>query len=280
MPQKSKIEAYVFAFAQFISLLVFILILSIILFIVWQGIPRLNLDFIFKNPFDGMMKGGIFPAIVGSLLLITLSCTIAFPLGVFAGIYMAEYSEIRILRYITRIMTQNLAGIPSIVFGLFGLSIFVKWFGLGVSLLSGSLTLAILILPLIIKTTEESLKAVDPIYRLTSYSLGASKIRTIFVIVLPMAMPGIITSFILSIGRVAGETAAILFTVVAFYTPNVNYSLDSQVMALPYHIYVMATSGIDLNVSREIAFSTSLVLLLLIIILNTIAGSLRLRKKG
>lgn len=278
MTKKSKVEAAFFAFATSISFLVFFLIILIVVFIIWQGIPRLSLDFILQNPYDGMMKGGIFPAIIGTLLLIFSSCIIAFPLGVFAGIYMAEYSEIRILRYITRIMTQNLAGIPSIVFGLFGLSIFVKWFGFGVSLLSGCLTLAILILPLIIKTTEECLKAVDPIYRLTSYSLGASKIRTIFVIVLPMAFPGIITSFILSIGRVAGETAAILFTVVAFYTPNGEYSLDSQVMALPYHIYVMATSGIDLNVSREIAFSTSLVLLLLIFVLNGIAGLMRLRR--
>jgi phosphate transport system permease protein len=278
MSPKSKLEFIVFQFARLVSIFALSVVICIIFFIIWQGLPRFSLDFIFKNPYDGMTKGGIFPAIIGTFLLVVLSCSIAFPLGVFAGIYMNEYAENKILRYTTRLMTQNLAGIPSIVFGLFGLSLFVKWLNLGVSLLSGSLTLAILILPVIIKTTEESLKAVDPIYRLTSYSLGASKIRTIFFIVLPMAFPSILTAFILSIGRVAGETAAIIFTAVAFYAPNIKYSIDSQVMALPYHIYVMATSGIDLEVSREIAFSTSLVLLILILILNTIAGTLRLRK--
>ncbi len=268
--QKSKLQTqkWVFAIISAISIFVFLTSLLVIGFIFFHGIMKISWDFIFKFPEEGMMKGGIFPALVGTILLVIGSSILAFPIGILSGIYMNEFLKPGMLKSFIQMMTSNLAGIPSIVYGLFGLALFVSWCGFGVSLLSGCLTLAILVLPIIIRTTDESLKAVDDTYRFTAYSLGAGKIETIFRVILPMAFPSILTSLILSVGRIAGETAPIIFTVVAFYLPEMKLSLDSQVMALPYHLYVMSTSGVDLNASREIAFGTALVLIAMILFLN------------
>ncbi|MDD4653890.1 MAG: phosphate ABC transporter permease PstA, partial [Bacteroidales bacterium] len=176
-----------------------------------------------------------------------------------------------------RIMTNNLAGIPSIVFGLFGMSLFVNTLGFGDSIIAGSLTLGLLVLPLVIRTTEEALNAVPQTFRQASYALGATKVQTIRRVVLPMAFPNIMTGLILSVGRVSGETAPILFTVAAYFLPRLPRSLSDQVMALPYHLYVLATSGTDIEASRPMAYGTALVLILIVLIINVLAGLIRAR---
>ncbi len=274
--KKCSVEKIVFGFFGLITLVVVMVVLTILGFIIYRGIGIISWEFISSPPTNGMMEGGILPAILGTLVLITGTCLIAFPVGILSGIFMNEYAHENILKKAIGLMTNNLAGIPSIVFGLFGLAMFVNYFHLGVSILSGCLTLAILVVPVIIRTTEESLKQVEDSYRLASYALGASKFETVFRVVLPMAFPNIITGLILSIGRIAGETAPIIFTVAAYYLPAIILSPDSPVMALPYHLYVMATSGIDLNKSREIAFGTALVLMVIVLILNFSAGGLKL----
>jgi phosphate transport system permease protein len=232
-----------------------------------------------EPPKEGMLKGGIITPIIGTILLIFYSGLIAFPLGILSGIYMNEYlKDGKLKRFIT-LTTNNLAGVPSVVFGLFGLSVFVNTFGWGVSVISGAFTLALMILPIVIRTTEESLKQVEYTYRLASYALGATKWQTIWNIVLPAAIPNIITGLILSVGRVAGETAPIIFTAVAYFLPTIDFSIDKPVMALPYHLYVLSTSGIDLQASRDVAFGTALVLISMIFILNLLANFLRKRLK-
>ena len=223
---------------------VIVTILFIILaFIIIKGASVLNWDFITTPPTDGMKGGGIWPAIVGTFYLMVGSALFAFPLGIMSGIYMNEYaSHGKIVKFI-RMMTNNLAGIPSIVFGLFGMSLFVNFFGFGDSILAGSLTLGLLALPLVIRTTEEALKAIPNSFREGSLALGATKLQTIWHVILPMGMPNIITGLILALGRVSGETAPILFTCAAYFLPQLPESVFDQCMALPYHLYVLATSG-------------------------------------
>ena len=199
----------------------------------------------------------------------------AFPVGVISGIYLNEYAGNGKIVGFIRMMTNNLSAIPSIVFGLFGMSLFVNTLGFGDSIIAGSLTLGILVLPVVIRTTEEALKQIDDSYRLGSLALGASKLQTIFKVVLPMAMPNIITGLILSVGRVSGETAPILFTAAAYFLPKLPTSIFDQVMALPYHLYVLATSGTNLEASRSMAFGTALVLVLIVLILNLLANAMR-----
>jgi len=276
--QKQKLITQKIAFGIFAAISFSVLFLSVLVvgFILVHGIMKLSPEFLFSKPEEGMMKGGILPAIVGTLLLVIGSSLVAFPIGILSGIYMNEYASKNYIHSTIQMMTNNLAGIPSIVYGLFGLALFVNSFGFGMSLISGCLTLGILVLPLVIRTTEEALKSIDDSFRWTSYSLGATKFETVFGVILPMAFPSILTSLLLSIGRIAGETAPIIFTVAAYYLPEISFSLSAQVMALPYHLYVMSTSGIDLNASREIAFGTALVLMILVLLLNL---GLRLVKK-
>lgn len=273
---KNNIEKLVFQFFTGVTFCIILIILALLGFIIFRGASKLSWEFISSAPTNGMMDGGILPAILGTLVLILGSCLVAFPVGIFSGVYMNEYAKASPFKRFIGMMTSNLAGIPSVVFGLFGLSLFVNFFNFGVSILSGSLTLAIMIVPVIIRTTEESLKQIDDTYRLSSYALGASKFETVFKVILPMAFPNIVTGLILSIGRVAGETAPIIFTAAAYYLPEIVLSLNSPVMALPYHLYVMATSGIDLNKSREIAFGTALVLMFIVLLLNFAAGGVKL----
>lgn len=244
-------------------------------FIIYNGIGVINWEFLTSAPTEGMTSGGIFPAIVGTMYLIIGSMIFAFPLGVMSAIYTNEYAGNSWIVKFIRVMTNNLGSIPSIVFGLFGMALFVNTLGFGDSIIAGSLTLGLLVLPLIIRTTEEALKAVPDSYRTGSLALGATKLQTIRRVVLPAALPNITTGLILSIGRVSGETAPILFTVAAYFLPKLPESMYDQVMALPYHLYVIATSGTDIEASRPIAYGTALVLIVIVLFMNVLATVLR-----
>ncbi|MBP6611681.1 MAG: phosphate ABC transporter permease PstA, partial [Paludibacter sp.] len=212
---------------------------------------------------------------VGTFYLILGSSLFSFPIGIMSGIYMNEYAADSKVSTFIRIMTNNLSGVPSVVFGLFGMALFVNTMGFGDSILAGSLTLGLLSLPLVIRTTEESLKSIDNTFREASLALGATKLQTIQKVVMPMAFPNIITGLILSIGRVSGETAPILFTVAAYFLPQLPDSIFDQVMALPYHLYVISTSGTDIEASRGMAYGTAFVLITIILIVNILASVLR-----
>lgn len=263
---------FIFSAMGFFVIAILLVILS---FIIIRGIPAISWEFLTEMPKDGMTKGGIFPAIIGTLCLVGGSMLFAFPVGVMSGIYINEYAKSSWVKRFIQMMTNNLAGIPSIVFGLFGMALFVNRFGFGDSILAGSLTLGLLALPVVIRTTEEALKAVDDNFRIASLALGASKWQTTSRVVLPIAFPNIITGLILSIGRVSGETAPILFTVAAYFLPKLPSGIFDQVMALPYHLYVISTSGTDLKASREMAYGTALVLIIIVLIVNLLANWLR-----
>ena len=274
---KRKILAENIAFGLFriLSGVIVTILFIILAFIIIKGVGVLNWDFITTPPTDGMKGGGIWPAIVGTFYLMVGSAIVAFPLGIMSGIYMHEYAQSgRLVRFI-RMMTNNLAGIPSIVFGLFGMSLFVNFFGFGDSILAGSLTLGLLALPLVIRTTEEALKAIPDSFREGSLALGATKLQTIRKVILPMAMPNVITGLILALGRVSGETAPILFTCAAYFLPQLPHSVFDQCMALPYHLYVLATSGTDMEKQIPIAYGTALVLIIIILFVNLLANALR-----
>ena len=269
---KEKIAFWIF---RILSLGVLLILFWILEFIFVRGWHMLSWDFLTKMPEDGMTKGGIYPAIIGTLYLVAGSMIVAFPLGVMAGIYIHEYTLDSFFKRIIKLMTNNLAGIPSIVFGLFGMALFVNTMKFGDSIIAGSLTLGLLALPVVIRVTEEELIAIDDSFRHGSYALGATKLQTVRKVILPMAMPNIITGLILSIGRVSGETAPILFTVAAYFLPKLPTSLFDQVMALPYHLYVISTSGTKVAESRDMAYGTALVLVLFVLILNLLANALR-----
>lgn len=264
-----------FGLFRLLGVLIVGLLFWILGFILYNGIGVISWEFLTTGPKDGMTSGGIYPAIVGTLCLILGSMLLAFPLGVMSAIYTSEYAGNSWVVKVIRIMTNNLAGIPSIVFGLFGMSLFVNTMGFGDSIIAGSFTLGLLVLPLVIRTTEEALKAIPNSFRSASLALGASKLQTIRKVVLPMAFPNIITGLILSIGRVSGETAPILFTVAAYFLPKLPTSIFDQVMALPYHLYVVATSGTDIEASRPIAYGTVLVLIAIVLLMHLLAGALR-----
>jgi len=272
--KKTK-EQIAFAIFRILGIITLGVLIWILGFICFNGISVMNWDFIFSYPEEGMTSGGIFPAIVGTLYLVLGSIIIAFPLGVMSAIYTVEYAKNNWVTKLIRIMTNNLASIPSIVFGLFGMTLFVNTLAFGDSIIAGSLTLSLLILPVVIRTTEEALKAVPNTYRTGSMALGANKIQTIKRIILPTAFPNIITGLVLSIGRVSGETAPILFTVVAYFLPKLPSSIFDQVMALPYHLYVLATSGTDIEKSRPVAYGTALVLIIIVLLMNTVAGVIK-----
>ncbi len=268
-------ENIAFNIFRVFSAIVVLSLIAILSFIIYNGISVINWTFLTAMPEDGMTKGGIFPAIVGTLCLVAGSMIFAIPIGVFSGIYINEYTKDSFYKRFIKLMTNNLAGIPSIVFGLFGMSLFVNTLGFGDSIIAGSLTLGLMVLPVVIRTTEESLKSVDNSFRHGSLALGATKLQTIRRVVLPMAFPNIITGIILSVGRVSGETAPILFTVAAYFLPKLPSSIFDQVMALPYHLYVISTSGTNIEKSRPIAYGTALVLIGLVLIVNLLANALR-----
>lgn len=266
-----------------ISMLVVLVILSIILYdIVSKGIGVINWEFITSAPEQGMTAGGIWPAIVGTFYVTMITAIVAVPLGVFAAIYLNEYASQGKITRLIRMAIRNLAGVPSIVYGLFGLALFVNILGFGTSILSAGLTLGLMTLPVTITASEEALKAVPDSYRHGSLALGVSKWHSVWTNVLPYAIPGILTGTILGLARAAGETAPILFTGAAFFLPFLPKSLSSQFMALPYHLYIMATQHHDIAKVRPLAYGTALVLIILVLSMNMVAILIRswLRKKN
>lgn len=265
------------AFAA-LTLATFLVVAPIILiafYIVRQGLPAISLEFLFAIPREGMRAGGIFPALVGTLVLTFGTAISAIPLGIGAAIYLAEYAPDTLLTRGIRLAIINLAGIPSVVYGLFGLGLFVLFLQFGTSIIAGSLTLGLLTLPVVISTAEEAILTVPQSFRVVSVSLGGTKWQTIRYQVLPQAMPGIITGVILGLERAAGETAPILFTVAAFYLPQLPRSGFDQTMALPYHLYVISTQvpGMPL----QIQYGTALVLLVLVLSMTLVATIIRAR---
>jgi phosphate transport system permease protein len=257
--------------------LVVIPIILMIFYIFAKGISAINWEFLTAVPRNGMKEGGIMPAILGTLILTLGTALACIPLAIGAAIYLAEYSgENRLTRWV-RLAIVNLAGIPSIVYGLFGLGAFVRFFDIGTSNFARSLTLGIMTLPVIISTAEEAIRAVPQEFRIVSQSLGATRWQTIRHQVLPHAIPGIMTGIILGLSRAAGETAPILFTVAAFYLPDLPHSISDQTMALPYHLYVIATQVPGMPLS--IQYGTALVLLLLVLSLTLVATLIRTRMR-
>lgn len=250
-------------------------LLGVCAFLLHNGLPALSWDFLTQPPRRMMTEGGIWPCILGTAILSLGALALAFPLGVASAVYLHEYAGRNGFARFIRLGVNNLAGVPSVVFGLFGLSFFVTFCGFGVSILSGVLTLAVLTLPVIIGTAEEALRSVPDTYREASLALGAAKSQTIARVVLPCALPGMLTGAILGVARAAGETAAIMFTAAVFYTPKTPDSLFSAVMALPYHMYVLATAGTEIEKTRPLQYGTGLVLVLLVLGMNLAAVILR-----
>lgn len=238
---KGKSGIAIELFIKTIALLAVVPIFLILGYIIYKGVPAISWEFLTEVPKRGMRAGGIFPAIVGTIYLTLGTIAVSVPFGIFTGVYLVEYAKDNVLTRLINLTIINLAGIPSIIYGLFGMALFVIYFKLGVSILSGSLTLGIMCLPVIITATREALLAVPNSLREASLALGATKWETISKVVVPAALPGISTGVILSISRAAGETAPILFTAAAFYLPFLPQSIFDQVMALPYHLYVIST---------------------------------------
>ncbi|MFA9406399.1 MAG: phosphate ABC transporter permease PstA [Anaerolineales bacterium] len=253
-------------------------IVAIVIYIIYQGLPAISREFITGFPSDGMRSGGILPAIVGTVLLTLGTALFAIPIGVLAAIYLAEYAPDNRWTRSIRVAIINLAGIPSVVYGLFGLGIFVLFLQFGTSIIAGALTLAIMTIPVIISTTEEALRAVPNSFRVVSISLGGTKWQTIRRVVLPQAQPGIVTGIILGLERAAGETAPILFTAAAFFLPQLPCSIFDSTMALPYHLFVISTQVPGMPV--EIQYGTALVLLIFVLMMNIFATVIRSRARA
>jgi phosphate transport system permease protein len=275
--RRRVLQSFVFGFFRLSAGINGIALLVIVYFLVTKGWRAITWTFLTQPPMESMTKGGILPCIVGTICLSVGAILVAFPIGVASAIYLHEYARPgRVLRII-RLGINNLAGVPSVVFGLFGLAFFVVWLNFGVSILAGALTLGALTLPVIIGASEEALRSVPDTYREASLGLGATKWQTIYRVVLPAALPGILTGAILGISRAAGETAPIMFTAAVFFTPSLPTSIFDEIMALPYHIYVLATAGTEIEVTRPLQYGTALVLITLVLGLNLIAIIYRAR---
>ncbi len=261
------------------AILVILPVALVIVVIIKNGFSAISWEFLTQMPRAGMREGGILPAIIGTFYLVSGAVLFALPLGLAAAIYLSEYSKDTWINRVIRLSIINLAGVPSVVFGLFGLALFVGFMKFGTSIIAGSLTLGVMILPVIITSSREALESVPKSFREVSLSLGATKLQTIRHSVLPHALPGILTGAILGVGRAAGETAPILFTVAAFYLPRLPQSAFDQVMALPYHLYVISTQVP--NVATNVRYGTALVLLAIVMIMNILAVTIRshFRKK-
>jgi len=267
-----------FMLMRLIALLTVLPIIALIGYIILKGSPAINWQFLSAMPSDGMRAGGIMPAIVGTLYLTIGTAVFSVPLGVAAGIYIAEYAPDNRMTHVIRIAIINLAGIPSVVYGLFGLGLFVIFLKFGTSILAASLTLAIMTLPVIISTTEEALRGVPNSFRVVSTSLGATRWQTVWKITLPQATSGIVTGIILGLERAAGETAPILFTGATFFLPQLPKSVLDATMALPYHIFVISTQVPGMPVS--IQYGTVLVLLIFVLGMNIVATIIRARARA
>jgi phosphate transport system permease protein len=288
-----KIQGYAFSGLTLLASLVIVAMLGVIVWnILIHGYGTLSWEFFTRAPEQGMTAGGIFPAIFGTVALVILMTVAVVPLGVLTAVYLHEYArpDSAIARLV-RVAVGNLAGVPSIVFGLFGLGFFVHFIGGGIdklfypgevawgqpAIIWAALTLAILTLPVVIVSTEEALRAVPNEYREASYALGGSKWLTIRKIVLPYSVPGILTGAILAVGRGAGEVAPIMFTGAAYFLPYLPSKLNDQFMELGYHIFVMSTQSPDVEKTKPILYGTVLVLLILTFVLNLLAILIRSR---
>jgi len=271
MKKRKVTQAIAFGFLRSSAMINGLALAIIVYFLLQNGLTAISWEFISQPPRNMMTEGGILPCIIGTIILSFGSILVALPLGVASAIYLNEYARPGKLLRIIRLGINNLAGIPSIVFGLFGLAFFATKLGFGISILSGILTLGFLILPVMIGTTEEALKSVPQTYREASLGLGATKWQTILKVVLPAATPGILTGSILSLSRAAGETAAIMYTAAVFFSPRLPSSIFDDVMALPYHIYVLATAGTEIEKTRPLQYGTALVLIALVFAMNFIA---------
>lgn len=278
---RNMLQKFVFLSLRMAAGINAIALLIVVFFMLKNGLSAISWEFLTQPPIDSMTKGGILPCIVGTLSLSLGAICIAFPIGVSSAIYINEYARPGKIIRLIRLGINNLAGVPSVVFGLFGLAFFVTWLDLKVSILSGALTLAAMSLPVIIGSTEEALRAVPDTFREASLGLGATKWQTIYKVVLPAALPGILTGGILGISRAAGETAPIMFTAAVFYTPDLPLSIFDEIMALPYHIYVLATAGTEIEATRHLQYGTALVLISLVLGMNLLAiiYRSRLRKR-
>ena len=271
-------QQFGFSLLTLMTLFTVIPIAGVVIYILILGTPAINWEFLTGFPREGMRAGGIWPAIVGTFYLTLGTSVFAVPFGIGAAIYLSEYAPDNRATQLIRIAIINLAGIPSVVYGLFGLGLFVLFLNFGTSILAGSLTLSIMTLPVIISTTEEALRAVPQAFRTVSISVGATKWQTIRRIVLPQALPGILTGVILGLERAAGETAPILFTVAAFFLPRLPNSPLDATMALPYHLYVISTQVPGMPI--KIQYGTALVLLAFVLSMNIIATSIRSRARA
>lgn len=275
--KKRKTEKFFYFLLLFMTAIVIAFVLGIVVYLIIKGSGAINWEFLSQWPREGMREGGIFPAILGTFYLIIGTLVFSMPIGIFAAVYLNEYASKNKLTRLIRLSVINMSGVPSVVFGLFGLGFFVIFLRFGRSILAGSLTLAFMILPVIITTTEEALKTVPDTYRWASLALGATKWQTIIRVVLPQALPGIITGSVLGIGRAAGETAPIIFTVAAFSQPNLPNSVFSQVMALPYHLYALVTQ--ITNSPEDKQWGTALVLLMVVLLFAVAGTAVRTRSR-
>lgn len=267
-----------FTFITLVAVATVIPIVGVIIFIIYQGGSAISLEFLTGFPYDGMRSGGILPAIIGTLYLTIGTAIFSVPLGIAAAIYLSEYAKDNQTTRLIRLAIINLAGIPSVVYGLFGLGLFVLFLQFGTSILAASLTLSIMTLPVIISTAEESLRSVPQSFRTVSISLGATRWQTIRRIVLKEALPGILTGVILGLERAAGETAPILFTGAAFFLPRLPGSPFDATMALPYHLFVISTQVPEMPI--QIQYGTALVLLVFVLTMNVIATIIRSRARA
>lgn len=275
---RRRVQRFGYGLLTGIAMFTVIPIVAVVIYIIIKGAPAISLEFITGFPRDGMRAGGILPAIVGTFYLTLGTAIFSVPLGIGAAIYLSEYApENRWTRAI-RIAIINLAGIPSVVYGLFGLGLFVLFLNFGTSILAGSLTLSIMTLPVIISTSEEALRAVPTSFRVVSISVGGTRWQTIRRIVLPQSLPGILTGVILGLERAAGETAPILFTVAAFFLPRLPHSPLDATMALPYHLFVISTQVPGMPI--QIQYGTALVLLVFVLGMNLLATVIRSRARA
>jgi len=277
---RARLAEKIAFFLLFLSTLVIVIPVILITWLILKnGFEALTVEFLTQSPRLGMRAGGIFPAIMGTLYLVLGTMVFALPVGILAAVYLSEYSKDNWLKRTIDIAIVNLAGVPSVVYGLFGLGLFVVFLKFGTSILAGSLTLAIMSLPVMITASREALSTVPQSFREASLALGATKWQTIRRVVLPNALPGIITGTILALSRAAGETAPILFTAAAFYLPRLPRSFFDQCMALPYHLYVISTQVP--NIKPKVQYGTALVLVLMILAMNIVAVVIRaqFRKK-
>lgn len=273
-----RIEKLGFSLLTLLSIATVIPIIAVVIYIIYLGAPAISWEFVTAMPSEGMRAGGIWPAIVGTFYLTIGTAIFSVPLGIAAAIYLSEYAPMNKVTQTIRLAIINLAGIPSVVYGLFGLGLFVIFLKFGTSILSASLTLSIMTLPVIISTTEEALRAVPQSFRVVSVSLGATKWQTIWRLVLPQAIPGILTGVVLGLERAAGETAPILFTGAAFFLPRLPNSPLDATMALPYHLFVISTQVPGMPI--QIQYGTVLVLLVFVLIMNIIVTMIRSRARA